>query len=383
MKGVKNIFLTLKGDRVIWAIMILLAFWSLLVVYSSTVELAYRFKGGKTMFFLFKQLAFLIAGFLIAYVAYRLPQKFYLRVALPAYVLSIVLLIITPIAGVSINSAQRWLNIPMVGSFQPSEFAKIGIIIYLAKVLTAHQENIKDLQKGFIRIIVPVLTVCFLIAPTDLSSAVIIFLTALYMMFVGRVRIGHILGMIMGGLSVFSLLVIIGQQFNNFVRVETWQSRWSSFLSEEIPYQAQQAQIAIAHGGLCGKGPGHSLQSFYLPSAFSDFAFAIITEEYGFIGGLIVILLYVALMVRVTGLASREESRTFESLLMIGPASLIVLQAMANIAVNVGLLPVTGLPLPLISLGGSSILVTSMAFGIILSVSRRIQNLKAAHAAAS
>ncbi len=376
MASVKNILGNLKGDKVIWTIMFLLSLFSILVVYSATGTLAYRYQGGNTEYYLLKHSTTLVFGFIIAYAAYTMPYQIYMKMAPYLLLISVPLLVITMAAGVDVNSARRWLAVPGIGlTFQTSDLAKIALVVYVARAITASQETIKDLQKGFLPIIVPVLIICGLIAPSDLSTAMILFVTAMAMMFVGRVRMSFLVALMTGGIILFSFLVTIGNFFPKYVRVGTWVRRMRSFVTGEGDnFQVIQGKMAIANGEYFGVGPGNSVQRNFLPSSYADFIFAIIGEEYGLVGATFILFLYVALMFRIARLVTKSP-KAFGSILAVGLGFMIVLQAMANMAVSVNLMPVTGLPLPLVSMGGSSILVSAIAFGMILSVSRYIEGL--------
>ncbi len=376
MANATNILRNLKGDKVIWAIMFILALVSVLVVYSATGKLAYLHKDGNTEFYLLKHSATLLFGFIIAYVAYSMPYQIFMKLAPWLILISVPLLIFTMAMGVDVNSAKRWLSVPGLGlTFQTSDFAKIALVVYVAKAITVSQETIKDLQKGFFPIIIPVLLICGLIAPSDLSTAMILFATAMGMMFVGRVRLSFLVALMTGGIILFSFLVTIGNFFPDYVRVSTWINRMRNFFTDSGDnYQVIQGKMAIANGQFIGVGPGNSIQRNFLPSSYADFVYAIIGEEYGLIGASFILLIYVVLMFRITRLVTKSP-KAFGSILAVGLGFMIVLQAMANMAVSVNLLPVTGLPLPLVSMGGSSIIVSATAFGMILSVSRYIEGL--------
>lgn len=376
MAAVKNILKSLKGDKVIWAIMFILALFSILLVYSATGALAYKHQGGNTEYYLLKHSATLIFGFIVAYVAYSVPYQVYMRMAPWLLLISVPLLVMTMALGVNVNSARRWLSVPGIGlTFQTSDFAKIALVVFVAKAITASQETIKDLQKGFFPIITPVLLICGLIAPSDLSTAMILFATAMGMMFVGRVRFSFLVALMTGGIMLFSFLVTIGNFFPDYVRVGTWVARMRNFMNEGGEnYQVLQAKMAIANGGIMGLGPGNSIQRNFLPSSYADFIYAILGEEYGLVGATFILLAYVVLLFRIARLVTKSP-KAFGSILAVGLGLLIVLQALANMAVSVNLLPVTGLPLPLLSMGGSSVLVSAAAFGMILSVSRYIESV--------
>lgn len=367
----------LYGDRVIWTVMVILGLFSLLAIYSSTGTLAYKESGGNTESFLIKHGLILGLGLMITYIVHLLHYMTFSKSAPLLLLVSIPLLIYTILFGAEYNDARRWISIPWVGfTFQSSDFAKLALIIYVAKAISAKQDIIKDFNSAFIPIILPIIIVCGLIAPADLSSALLLFFTAFLMMFVGRVSTKYLILLLMLGVVMFSFLIILGQFFPEAIRLETWVSRMNDFISNpEGGYQVRQAKIAIASGEWIGMGPGNSIQRNYLPAPYSDFIYAIICEEYGLLGGFSVILLYLILFIRVTRLVTKSP-KAFGAMLAFGLAMSMVVQAFANIAVSVHLVPVTGVTLPLISMGGTSVLFTSISFGIILSVSKFIESLK-------
>ncbi len=361
----------LKGDRAIWAIFAILAIFSILAVYSSTGTLAYR-ESGNTEKFMFKHVIILALGILMTYLFHLFHYAKFSRWAPYLLLASVPLLVLTIATGAEINEARRWLQIPYVGlTFQTSDFAKLALIIYVARAISSKQEYIKDFNSAFLPIIVPVLIICGLIAPANLSTAILLFSTCILMMFIGRVSVKYIFLLLLLGLCLFSLLILLHEMFPGFIRVDTWIARWREFMdpATEGGYQAQQAKIAIANGGWIGQGPGNSIQRNFLPSSYSDFIYAIICEEYGAVGGSIVILLYVLLFFRATRLVTKS-SKAFGAMLVMGLSLSLVLQAFVNVAVAVGLLPVTGITLPMISMGGTSLLFTCISFGIILSISK-------------
>jgi len=371
-----RVFQELKGDIVIWLIVSFLAAFSLMAVYSSTESLAYKFHGGNTEYYLIKHLMILIGGFALTYACHQLYYMKYSKVAPILIILSIPLLLLTLIYGQEYNDARRWLAVPGLGiTMQSSDFAKLALIIYVARTIAFKQEVIKDFRGAFLPIIVPILIVCALIAPADLSSAVILFLTCLTMMFIGRIDLKYITVLIVLGIFVLAIIIAIGFVFEDAVRVSTWASRINAFFNDaEGGYQIQQAQVAIAEGGWFGVGPGQSTQNNYLPSAYADFIYALICEEYGLLGGAFVVLLYLALVFRCIRLVTRSP-KTFGAMLAMGLCLSLVFQAFAHIAVSVHLVPATGLTLPLVSMGGTSILFTCISFGMILSVSKYIERL--------
>lgn len=366
----------IKGDKVIWAVVFLLSIFSLLAVYSSTGTLAYRYKSGNTEYYLIKHLSILLFGLLLMFLAHQVKYKYYARISQLALYISVPLLAYTLIFGTSLNEASRWYTLPLINiTFQPSDLAKLALIIYVARLLAKRQDEINDFKKGFVAILVPVLVVTLLILPANFSTAALVFATAMVLMFVGRVKIKYLLMLAGAGLVVLVLAIVIMISTPDLGgRFGTWQKRIESFSSgdSEDNFQVEQAKIAIATGGITGKMPGNSIQKNFLPHPYSDFIFAIIIEEYGLIGGTIVVFLYLILMFRAVRIVTKSQ-RNFAAFLTFGIAFSLVFQAMANMMVAVNLLPVTGQTLPLISMGGTSIWFTSIAIGIILSVSREIE----------
>jgi len=371
----------IKGDKVVWSVVLLLAILSVLAVYSSIVTLAYKYKGGDTLYYLFKHAVILVVGFGLMILAHNVKFKYYSRISQVALYLSIPLLLLTLITGANINDASRWLVIPVINqTFQTSDLAKLALIMYLARLLSKRQNQIKDFKEAFVPIMIPVMLVCGLILPANFSTAAMLFTTSLIIMFIGRINIKYILSLIGIGVGTLLILLLIGKSNPDLLpRMGTWAKRIETFTGEgskDANYQADQAKIAIASGwGIIGKGPGGSTQRNFLPHPYSDFIYAIIIEEYGSFGAIFVIALYLILFFRGIRIASNSE-HTFGTLLAIGLSFSLVFQAMINMAVAVSLFPVTGQPLPLVSMGGTSIWFTCLAIGIILSVSKKSESSK-------
>lgn len=372
-----NLYNELKGDLAIWLIIALLAAFSLMAIYSSTETLAYKERGGNTEYYLIKHFLILAVGLCFTYVCHLMYYMRYSIVAPLLLYVSVALLICTLLFGPEVNDARRWLAIPGIGiTFQSSDLAKIALIIYVARSIAFKQDYIKDFGSAFVPIIVPVLIVCGLIAPADLSSAVILFVTCLTMMFIGRVDMKYISILMVLGIILLAGLIGLGYMFPEFIRVETWTNRINQFVNDPVGgYQIEQAKIAIAEGGWFGVGPGQSTQDNFLPSPYADFIYAIICEEYGLLGGATIIMLYLFLVFRCMRLVTRSP-KTFGAMLSIGLCLSLVLQAFMHIAISVHLVPVTGLTLPMVSMGGTSIIFTCISFGIILSVSKYIEKVK-------
>ncbi|MDX1904396.1 MAG: FtsW/RodA/SpoVE family cell cycle protein [Thermonemataceae bacterium] len=359
-----------KGDPIIWYITLALAIISVLVVYSATQSLAYRENSGDTVFYLKKHGFFVVVTLFVMWIAHRIDYRFYVRLSKLAVFLSIPLIIFTMFFGVEQNEAVRSLIIPGINiSFRPSDFAKLALITHLATMLSKRQKNIHSFKESVIPMITWIGLICGLIAINNFSTSIVIFATAMLVLFIGRVPSRYFVILVVSGILVIGLALRAG-------------SRWETFLSRMQSYselvknpesvahsQIEQSFIAIGTGGFWGKGPGKSSQQEFLSQAFSDFIFAVLVEEYGFLGGSIVIFLYLALLYRSMTIMSRSN-RPFGGLLASGLAFSLVMQALVHICVTLGLVPVTGLPLPLLSMGGTSLLFTGVALGIILSVSR-------------
>ncbi|MGV3596421.1 MAG: FtsW/RodA/SpoVE family cell cycle protein [Bacteroidota bacterium] len=378
-----------KGDAVIWAVVILLSIFGLLAVYSSTGTLAYKKQGGNTEFYLFKHLSFLTFGLILMYLSHLVNFKYYSRISQILLILSFVLLPYTLFFGTDINDARRWITLPVIGfTFQTSDLAKLALIMYVARFLSKRQDEIKDFKKSFLPVTITIALICALIMPANLSTALVLFATCLLLMFIGRIAFKHILLVVGSGALAATVLIVMAltlpdDALSKIARLKTWKHRIEHFAARDngpvderealqTDYQVVQAKIAIASGGLIGKGPGNSTQRNFLPHPYSDFVFAIILEEYGLIGASFLILLYLVLLFRCIRIVIRSP-RAFGALLAVGLSFSLVIQAFINMGVAVNIFPVTGLPLPLVSMGGTSLIFTSMAFGIILSVSRDVE----------
>lgn len=369
----------IKGDKVIWTVVLLLSVFSILAVYSSTGLLAYRKQGGNTEYYLVKQLIILMFGWLLMYLTHLIKYTYFSRISQIGLILCIPLLLVTLVSGTNYNEANRWLTVPILNvTFQSSDIAKLFLIMYLARVLSKKQEMVMDFRKGFLPVIVPAIIICALILPANFSTAAILFVTCMVVMFIGRISFKYIVSLVV--LGVFAIILIFGlSQIAPalFPRGETWMGRVEHFIDKkeadpDATYQVTQAKIAVVSGGILGKSPGKSTQRNFLPHPYSDFIFAIIIEEYGLIGGSFVLLLYLILFFRVIRIANKCQGN-FGTLLSVGIGFSLVFQALINMAVAVNLFPVTGQPLPLISMGGTSIWFTCISIGIILSVSRRTE----------
>lgn len=354
----------LKGDPVIWMIVFFLSIISILVVYSATGTLAFK-RDQQVEQYLINHTLLLLLSLFAMWVAHKIDYRYYSRLSRLALLVSVPLLLYAFFFGSNINEANRWIEIPLINkTFQPSDLAKLALISNLAAMLSRRQQNIDDVKKSLIPILVWITVICGLIALSNASTAILLFSTCMLLMFVGRVPLKYLFILLLVGVMAGGGALMLGQRGNTVV------SRVKNFISPtEVSFQAEQSFIAIATGGITGKGPGNSDQRNFLPHPYSDFIFAIIIEEYGIAGGLFVIFLYLALLYRGMRAVNNSE-RAFGGLLSAGLSFALVLQAMVNIGVSVGVLPVTGLPLPLVSMGGTSLLFTGLSLGIILSVSR-------------
>jgi len=357
----------LQGDKVIWAVVFALSLISILVVYSSIGTLAYK-RTQSPESFLLKHTLTVFIGLAAMWFAHQIDYRYYSKLSKFALWISIPLLIYTFTNGVSLNDAARWIHIPIIGSFQPSDFASLALIVNLASMLSKSQQNIDDIKQSLIPILFWCGMICGLIALTNLSTAVLLLITCMLIMFIGRVPTKYLAMLVFVGVLFGALAIKFG------VRGETAKHRIESFINgSELPFQAKHARIAVATGGVVGKGPGNSDQRNILPHPYSDFVYAIVIEEYGMIGGIIVLALYLILLHRGMKAAYNSE-RAFGGLLSAGLSFDLVCQAMVNMGVVVGLGPITGQPLPLVSMGGTSMVFTGLSIGIILSVSRGEQD---------
>lgn len=385
-----------RGDKVIWAAVIVLALVSLLVVYSSTGSLAYRLSKSNESY-LFKQIVFIGIGIMIIYFLHKVNYKIYSQIARLLFILSIPLLIYTLFFGVRLNEGSRWIRLPIIQmTIQTSDLAKLALFMYLSRLLSKKQDVIKDFKQGFLPVIIPVVLICILIAPANLSTALLIGATSMLIMFIGRVSAKHLLLIIGVALIPVMLLIstaVIHHKQNNgeiikieshsrlFARVGTWINRVENFVyggadaDDDDNYQVNQAKIAIAKGGWMGVGPGNSEQRNFLPHPYSDFIFAIIIEEYGLLGGLFITFIYLVFLYRCIRIF-RRCPYAFGAFLALALSFTLVIQALSNMAVAVNLFPVTGVTLPLISMGGSSFIFTCIAIGIILSVASNAEQLE-------
>ena len=366
----------IKGDRIIWAVLIALSCISLLIVYSSTGALAYRQANGNTTHYILRQILFQGAGYAAIIVMLNyVPVKLYNRFANAGYLIAIFFVLLGLAFGRGGEGTGRTLPLGFI-SFQPAEIAKVALVLWVARLLANNQKDPRLLRIAFVKIILGVGILCLLISLANFSSAVLLFSTTLIMMFVGRVPIKYLGFVILAGIG-FVLMIYFAAPLlpekGNFGRIQTVRNRIDRHIhgdkaSEKGLTQDDFAKIAIHMGGIAGVGAGKSKISNFMPAAYNDFIYSIIIEEYGLAGGIIVPLLYLIFLTR-GGIVIRRCNRTFPTFLATGAVTIIILQAIINMAVSAGAIPVTGQPLPWISWGGTSQVFTALTFGLLLSVS--------------
>lgn len=379
----RSIFENIKGDRLIWAIVALLSILSFLPVYSASSDLAYDRGEGNTFVFFVKHFMHLFLGFGIMYGVHKIPYRYFRGLSLIMMPVVLVLLVITMMQGTVVGgaTASRWIQIPIVGvSFQTSTFALLVLMVYVARYMSKISDKEITFKSTIIPLWIPVFLVLALILPSNFSTAAIIFLMVVVLVFIGGYPVRY-LGIIIGlgiiGLTLFVMAAKLTTGPLN-VKVTTWENRILNYANDEVTeadYQIEKAKIAIASGGIQGLGPGKSIQKNFLPQSSSDFIFAIIIEEYGLIGGVALVILYLWLLFRIVIVAQKSDT-IFGKLLVLGVGLPIIFQALLNMGVAVELFPVTGQTLPLISSGGTSIWMTCLAIGIILSVSAKREEIK-------
>ena len=362
---VKNI--NLEGDRTIWGVVLALSLSSILVVYSTA-----------GWHFLFSHITKLLLGLFAMYAVHKIKFKYFSKIGQIGFLFSLFLLVLVLLIGVSVNGASRWLQIAGQ-QFQPSDVAKLAILVYMARQISKQRDYLHDFKELFWYVLGPLILVCVLILPNNFSTAALVFINGLVLMFVGKIRIKFIAAIIgfafVGALTIYATAKFTPLGTKIMPRSATWVSRIDSYFidaegdEQTKDFQQTQALVAIQNGGMTGVGPGKSTQRNILPYSSSDFIYAIIIEEYGLFGGVLALLFYLILMFRAIRIALRVES-VFGSLLATGLMFSLVFQALINMLVSVEVLPVTGQTLPLISMGGTSIVFSCIAIGIVLSVSR-------------
>ena len=379
----KNIFQHIKGDKTIWAVVSLLALFSFLPVYSSSSSLAYLYGDGNTLKFLLKHFAHLVLGFVILFGVHKVPYHYFKGLSVIALPIVLILLVITMTQGTTIEgaNASRWIRIPFVGfTFQSSTLASVVLFTYVARYLARIKDKTVTFKETLLPLWLPIFIVLALILPANFSTAAIIFSMISILVFIGGYPIRYLLIILFAGALFLTLFVVSAKAFPSLFpnRVDTWMSRIDNFTDgeeTEADYQIDKAKAAIASGGITGLGPGKSIQKNFLPQSSSDFIYAIIVEEFGLVGSLSLMSLYMLLLFRFVIVAHKAET-IFGKLLVIGVGLPIVFVALVNMAVAVEIFPVTGQTLPLISSGGSSIWMTCMAIGMVLSVSAKREVVK-------
>ncbi|MDB4161859.1 FtsW/RodA/SpoVE family cell cycle protein [Bacteroidia bacterium] len=367
----------LKGDPYIWFVVFALSVYGVLAVYSSTGAMAWQDRGGDTEYYLFKHSALLIFGLFTMWLTHMVNIQYFSRIAQIMLILAVPLLIYTLLFGVEINDARRWVMLPGIGlTVQTSDFAKLALVAFVARFMAKRQGEVHDFKKTLLPILGIILGICLLIFPEDFSTSAVLFLTSMLVLFLGRIplkQVGLLVGI--GVLVLGSAFAYVMNTDVEFGRIATMKSRIEAFTDgsdDGGTFQSRHAKIAVARGGFAGTGPGRSRQKNFLPSPFADFIYAIIIEEYGSIfGGLALIILYMLLLYRSFRIVLKSDN-SLAALMAIGLAFSLVVQALINMGVAVNILPVTGLALPIVSRGGTSILFVSIALGIILSASRTI-----------
>lgn len=366
----------LRGDLVIWTVCLLLALVSIPAVYSGISSLAYKYTDGNTFHYLIKHGIMLVTGFAVMFAMHRINYRRFAQVSQVAVWVAVVLLVLTLMLGVNLNEASRWLKIPFINqNFQTSDFAKIALVTYVSRLLTIKRGEIRDFKRGLLPILAPIVLVCFLILPANFSTAALLFLVCFTLLYVGGVPFRHLALVVGTAAAGFAILLSVASTMPDVLpRMATWKKRITSFESgeSEANYQVEHAMMAINSGGVLPSGPGTGDSRNYLPHPYSDMIYAFIIEEYGSLaGGCGIVLLYLIFLYRCMRIA-RDCKREFGAFLVLGLSFLIGFQAFINIGVAVNLIPVTGQPLPLVSMGGTSIWFTCMAIGMILSVSRSV-----------
>lgn len=364
----------LKGDKVVWFVVLALSFFSFLPIFSASSNFGINFIFSN----LFKHVAIIIIGILIMYTTHLIDYKYLKGLSKIILPLIIILLIFTAFQGNEIEgaNASRWINIPLIGiSFQPSALASIFLLIYISNFLSKNINKKLDFKSSFVPLWLPILLVVMLILPSNFSTALMIFFMVLTILFLGQYPFKYIFSIILAGIFIASLFVLLAKNYPDLVpnRIDTWANRIENYINpnlSESGYQINRAKAAIANGSLFGVGAGKSSMKYILPQSTSDFIFSIVTEEYGLVVAILILFLYLILLFRII-IISYKSTSIFGKLIALSVGLPVVFQAFINMGVAVQLIPVTGQPLPLISMGGTSIWTTFLAFGILLSVSSK------------
>jgi cell division protein FtsW len=378
----------LGGDKIIWIVVFLLMIASTLVVYSATGALAYKNADGNTWFYMWKHLRMLLGGFALMYIIHKVPHRYFSRIGQLGFYLTLPMLLFTLVAGVNLNNASRWIEIGGL-SLQTSDIAKLTITLFLARQLVKYKDKLDDWKEVLLNLFLPLAICCALIFPANFSTAAMVFLSGCILLFMGGVKIRHLAALVgsiglMGALAITLALSVPAIQ-QAMPRAQTWVNRIENFSGDKSVnsdefYQVTQAKIAVVNGGVKGRGPGKSIQRNSLPHPYSDYIYAIIIEEYGLIGGVFILTLYLIFLFRGRKVFMQSPD-AYGAYLALGLTISLVLQALINMAVAVDFFPVTGQTLPLVSMGGTSVLLTCATIGVILSVSRGMNNTKVTYAA--
>ncbi len=371
-----NVLKHIRGDRTMWAIIAVMAIFSFLPVYSASTNLVYVVSSGTTTGYLIKHSVLLLLGFLIIYATHRVPYRYFsgLSVIMIPIVLLLLLYTLFQPRNADAIMAARWISVPFTSfKFQTSTLAGVILMIYVARYFARNKDKEIGFKESIVPLWIPVVAVIGLIFPANFSTAALLFVMVIMLAFFGNYPIKYIIGIGIAGIVAIALFVLVIKAFPDTFknsRVQTWINRVDNYSDKgsEANYQSHLAQVAVYSGGIMGKGAGKSIQKNFLPQSSSDFIFAIIAEEYGMVGAIFLIIMYLLLLFRIVIIANKTKT-IFGALAVLGVGIPIVFQALVNMAVAVGLFPVTGQPLPLISAGGTSIWMTSFAIGIILSVS--------------
>lgn len=371
----------LEGDRSIWMIALIFSLISLITVYSFIPILIVQ-HGGSTEYYLIKHAMLLASGFLLMYFAHRVNPKFYAKFSKLALWGSALLLVFTMFYGASINQAERWLEIPIINQkFQTSDLAKLALLIYLARTISAKREKMHSFKQGVLPVMGPVFIICGLILPQDFSTAAMLFGICMIIMFIGKVPLKWLFGTVAAAIVALLLMVGLAKASPGLLpRLDTWLARIDAFTESETEEATQlaNAQKAIQSGGLLGKGPGKGDYKYSLSQAYADFYFASLIEEFGLIGGFIIMSFFLIFLYRCIRIGLKAESN-FGTLLVMGIAIALTIQALINMAVPTEVVPVTGQNMPILGLGGTSIWFTCLSLGVILSVSRQSQLVSKPH----
>lgn len=373
----------LKGDRVIWIITLIMLAFSLVTVYSF-VPILVKVEGGTPFKYLFKHIIYVAIAFAVMVWIHRRDPKYISQLSKFAYYLAIGLMLFTFFFGMKVNDAGRWVKIPFVGlTFQSSDFAKLALIIYLSRLLVKKKESFDNWKEGFIPVVLPVIVICGLIVKDNFSTAAILFAISLTIMFVGRVPMVKILSLIGGGIALLALIVMVHKAaptLNLLPRYETWENRIFNRINDDVDVlsnaQSMNAELAIYSGSVFGKGVGDGELKSYIPEAYADFYYASFVEEFGLIASILLILFYLILLYRVIRIGLNAENN-FETFVCLGIGILLITQASVNMLVCTGIFPVTGQNMPLLAMGGSALIMTCVALGIIQSIASKQQKEEA------